>query len=280
MNSLIEKKILHVIVIYNAPLEDCQTYRTFLKFLGEKDFIFIWDNSALKHDISITHSTFEYVHCPENKGVSEAYNQACKYALENNFQFLLLLDQDTIFPADAISEYHKMLEILSENSCAIPEIYSAGQRISPFCIKNLKPTKMSNKTEFNQPLESGQYSAINSGVLVMAKAIQNSNYFNPRLKLDWSDVDFFLRFQGHLLRIPIKLTHRLSIHEKRSTKTKLNRFRYYCEGAKEMAEVHNGFFRLGYISLRHGIKLCITSFSFGFIVIWLNYFLGNKTTNP
>lgn len=276
MNSPFNNQILYVIVIYNSELEDCPSYKSFLKELGGKDFIFIWDNSKEAHTINLNHSLFKYTHCPENLGVSEAYNQACHFALKNGFTFLLLLDQDTQLPSNSIDYYKQMAEELDDSKCAIPKIYSGGQLISPFRIINLKPTKLSPKTIHKKELKSGSFSAINSGVLISAQAIKETGFFNSHLKLDWSDVDFFLRFKGQLKLMSLSLKHQLSIHEKRSLSTKLNRYRYYCEGAKEMARVHNGFIRLGYISLRHGMKLTLLSFSPRFIFTWFNYYLGNK----
>lgn len=90
------KQLLFVIVIYNLDFHQSSTYQTLL--LPHSDIpTYIIDNSLYSQIVQDSNVIF-YSHHPDNPGVSFAYNEAAKYAKENGYGWMLLLDQDTHFP--------------------------------------------------------------------------------------------------------------------------------------------------------------------------------------
>ena len=96
------KQLLFVIVIYNLDFHQSSTYQTLL--LPHSDIpTYIIDNSLYSQIVQDSNVIF-YSHHPDNPGVSFAYNEAAKYAKENGYEWMLLLDQDTHFPNGILQE--------------------------------------------------------------------------------------------------------------------------------------------------------------------------------
>src|SRR4051794_7088276 len=98
-------KIAAVVILYNPPETTLFNIKTYYDYV---DKIFVFDNTE-----GATQSTAEYKNLPkislyhdfENQGIAKRLNEACKIALEENYEWLLTMDQDTCFSQDAISNY-------------------------------------------------------------------------------------------------------------------------------------------------------------------------------
>jgi rhamnosyltransferase len=71
-----------------------------LSYCNEVDELYIMDNSATGNGFiteKFTGKNVFYFHDGENKGIAARLNQAAKKALENGFEWLLTMDQDSAF---------------------------------------------------------------------------------------------------------------------------------------------------------------------------------------
>ena len=108
------KDILCVIVLYKSIYNECKTYRTFIQ--KNKDInVYICDNSPCRQNCE-DYTVVKYDHSSFNLGLSKSYNKACDYAKINNYNWILLLDQDTDFSNVSIKDYIAKIDLLPYNS--------------------------------------------------------------------------------------------------------------------------------------------------------------------
>jgi len=87
------KKVLAIYVLYNPNIEILTSSLKATK--RYVDTIWITDNSKTRH--SIADKEIIYLHQPDNKGIAYAQNLGIRYALENDFDWIVFFDQDSIF---------------------------------------------------------------------------------------------------------------------------------------------------------------------------------------
>ena len=81
-------KIGVVIVLYRQSLDRCPSYRS-LGFPANDSFLILCDNSPQPQPVP---PSAAYIHNPHNPGVSAAYNQAARLALQKDCTHMLLAD--------------------------------------------------------------------------------------------------------------------------------------------------------------------------------------------
>ncbi len=184
--------ILFVIVLYNQSFKDTNSYKSLLNSVSTHN-IFIWDNSvssALNNGLES--SGFQYTHSIENKGVSFPYNRAFDYARKKGFQWIMLLDQDTIF-ADTFLE---KLELAMHQHpkinmfCPLHQLTN-GLYLSPAKLF-MKFTRLSNK-QISGIIDLSDYAIINSGLVVSVDLFKKTGGYNEKVFLDYSDFQFIER---------------------------------------------------------------------------------------
>lgn len=171
-------KILSVIVTYNPEISHLKDVVTTLS--KQVDFILLYDNNSQNsQDIAsiqlpqnvILHS------CPENKGLPVHYNAAIRYGQENGFDYLLILDQDSCFDDNFLTEYRQ--SISDDSICLVPLLVHSNKSYN-----DSYPTKINGKTE---PVAS----SINSGTLLNLRKLPSQIRFDEDLFIDCVDFDFF-----------------------------------------------------------------------------------------
>jgi len=238
-------KILSVIVTYNPEISHLKDVVTTLS--KQVDFILLYDNNSQNsQDIAsiqlpqnvILHS------CPENKGLPVHYNAAIRYGLENGFDYLLILDQDSSFDDNFLTEYRQNLS--DESICLVPLLVHSNDSYNDFY-----PTKTKGKTELVSR-------SINSGALLNLKAFPTQLRFDEDLFIDCVDFDFFdklRKFGFKVLRVNSAKLH-ISLGD-------INRF--------------GPFFLYNYSPFRLEKQTCdriifIRKHPFSFFTIWLAAF--------
>jgi len=193
--------IQFVIVLYNESLEDSESFRDISKSLKNLQFrdrvvsLFIYDNSPKPQTIK-SHDIWNitYFHDENNSGLSVAYNIAAENALENQKEWLFLLDQDTEFPQNTIKEY---LSAMKNN----PEIFMFapilkvldGTITSPYRYR-LLGRKIADKISIGvQSLF--KTSPINSGLCVNIRTFFEVGGYNEKVRVDGADFQFIERFR-------------------------------------------------------------------------------------
>lgn len=233
--------VIGIVVLFNNKIEESKTLTSINEsLLKNSDFldIIVYDNSERSEVKS--GSTFlkgqlkiHYFHDPSNPGVSKAYNFAARYAHKLKKSWILLLDQDTSFPINAISTYISALKNYPSIKLFAPVLkLSTGTIISPcryFFKRGFALKKVSTGINSLQ-----QISPLNSGMLIDLDAFTLSGGYNEKIKLDFSDFQFIERLKKNFDQFCIINVISLQEFSDEETNTvKLNeRFFFYCDGAK------------------------------------------------
>ncbi|MBR3511504.1 MAG: glycosyltransferase family 2 protein [Clostridia bacterium] len=148
------KKIAIVLVNYNGIQDTKECIESILKSsYNNYKIIVVENNSQDKEHIDSLSAVFPNIYIiksKENLGFSGGNNLAINYSLTNNFDYILLLNNDTIVDPNMISY---LIENANENQITVPKmlyyyekdlIWYAGGKISKF-TGNAKHFKMNSK---------------------------------------------------------------------------------------------------------------------------------------
>lgn len=114
--------VLSVIVTYNGEkyIEDCLDS---LRNQTSKTDILLVDNASSDHTINIVKNGYPEVKILElehNSGFAHGNNVGIRYALEHQYEYVLLLNEDTISDSKLVEV---MLKEADSNTAVIPKIY-------------------------------------------------------------------------------------------------------------------------------------------------------------
>ncbi|WP_111779176.1 glycosyltransferase [Pectobacterium parvum] len=190
---MIYNKKLGCLIIYESD-EYKKNLSTILKAVDE---LLIVDNS--KEPIAIEKEENVVIVNNYNKGgVAGAINIAFDYARDNDFFYMLLLDQDTIideYIVDRLMEY-----LIKESDAAIvgPKYINSFTKKTGMFILDKKgfpvPTRLNG---YVFPEKS--FFIINSGTLINIKKIPRSVKYDDFLYVDCVDIDFCLQLRKEKL---------------------------------------------------------------------------------
>jgi rhamnosyltransferase len=131
----------------------------------------------------------EIIYLNDNYGIAYAQNVGIKKALEENVDYILLSDQDTIYPLDYIE---KMLECFKEDKVAAagPLFIDAHTGKVQFFVKKglIGFKKVYPKTGKHEVLQ-----LIASGTIINVKSIQEIGLMKEELFIDWVDMEWCWR---------------------------------------------------------------------------------------
>jgi GT2 family glycosyltransferase len=186
-----------IIVLYKQSLEECTAYQSLHGALNGFNGLplMVYDNSPEASAVPpSSQELFEttYIHDLTNAGLSKAYNCALQAASQKGCEWLLLMDQDTIFTPEYVAELKGLdnNELLRNVGAIVPKILSVNlkQKISP--SKSLLGGRFSQERipsgRVSEPL-----SGINSGTLLNVKFLESINGFSTRYTLDMLDHWYF-----------------------------------------------------------------------------------------
>lgn len=171
-------KIAGICILYNP---ENNIYENINSYINNIDRLYIIDNSLEKKQnlLNSINSSEKiiYFHHPENIGIGKAINLIAKLSLENNFKFLLTMDQDSYFENGS---FKKLIEFINNNDTEEIAIYSP--------IHYLNKNTILPKNDFDY-LEI----VMTSGNIIRLNAWLNINGFNEELFIDHVDHDYCFR---------------------------------------------------------------------------------------
>ena len=173
-----QAKILAVIVTYNPEILHLKDWLTALS--RQLDSILLYDNNSLNiKDIANIHFPQNVIthYSPINKGLPTHYNAAIQYGIEKNFDYLLILDQDSSFDDNFLTEYQK--NISNDYISLVPLLIHSN--------KNYNDTYPARTNGEIEPI----LRSINSGTFLNLKALPAQLRFDEDLFIDCVDLDFF-----------------------------------------------------------------------------------------
>jgi rhamnosyltransferase len=284
----IPSNILPIIVLYKQSFTNAESIIMLDRLLTTESRsldLFIYDNSPLpQYEPSFKYNSFNvtYIHDPANSGVSKAYNCGTAYAKKLGLEWILLLDQDTIFPDGFLKIYENA--ILQQYECKIfaPILKTQfGQNLSPCLYYHKRGYWMTEVVPGKMNVQ--KYSPVNSGMLINVNTFLEIGGYNERVKLDFADFQFIERFQkkhSYFYVLPLQCIQDFSGFEKNLPKLK-HRFAFFCQGARN-ADRHNFADRWWYLVavVRRMLGLIIRMRSLSFLTIFIiNYILPNNNSS-
>lgn len=166
-----------VCVVYNP--DKVRLFQCISSVCSQVNKVWIIDNSDYKVDFSDILTINENINIyslGENKGIAFALNYGCKLALQNEADWLLTLDQDSIIPKNMISSY---LDVIEEQQELKIGIICCNIR----CCRN-----DSSNSKYNEILD--QKLCWTSGSLMNLACYKMTNGFNDDLFIDGVDFDY------------------------------------------------------------------------------------------
>jgi len=184
-----ENSICAVIVSYEPDESIIRLYNSIKEQVNE---IIIVDNaSSCKQSKDILESLskeVKIIYNDKNYGIAKALNQGAKYAIDNNYKWLLTLDQDSEFiegtyklllsAYDKLSDKNKIMLIAPQYK---EKIYCTN---SHFILPDI------SKIKFKKSMD-----IITSGSLIKITAFDLIGLFEEKLFIDRVDFDFCIRIQ-------------------------------------------------------------------------------------
>jgi glycosyltransferase involved in cell wall biosynthesis len=223
----ISMNVFVVIVLYKMSLEESSSYLSMERIMSFSNHkircqCMIYDNSPkIKSDTDGNFSNNPlinyYFHDPENGGLCAAYNHALATAITNGFDWLLLMDQDTVLPAnffDVLSVAVNNAKLDERIVAIVPKVVSNHRMVSPCKVKfagRLTPLGLQYQGICEQPA-----TAINSGSLLRTTFLKNLGQFPSDFKLDFLDHWIFHTIYKLNKRVYVQqalLQHELSVSD-------------------------------------------------------------------
>ena len=177
-------RLVTVSVLYYPDEKSIENIGKYIDFM---DKLILWDNTPIQHQHKLDITSFESnkIICMtdgENRGTAYVYNKAAKWGIENGYDYLLLMDQDSTWKN--FNEYKKSaIAFLSANPNVI---------ITP----NINAKIHSTIQEVSMCISSGMF-------LSLATYLKIGNY-EEKLFVEGVDVDYCLRArQINIKIIPI-----------------------------------------------------------------------------
>ena len=201
-----KKEILAIVVGYNVEPENMkQNIQTYIQYV---DKVLIVDNSTKNMNLStLEDDNIKYITLNGNFGIAKALNVGIKYAKENQYKYVLTMDQDSKFNNNLIDEYSK-----NENEKII--IYSPNYIIERKLIKKKK-----------QDIEY-VYWTMTSGNLLNIQLYEQVGPFLEKLFIDAVDYEFCLRARKKGYKI-LQCNKAILLHNPGITKIKkIGKFEY------------------------------------------------------
>ena len=244
-------RILAVIVLYkHTPVTSVSslTLQQALAAVDRKRLdlrILFYDNTTGGQDPGPLPEGALYEACPENLGLSQAYNRALEIAACEGADWLLTLDQDSTLPANFLSELVSAIDRVSGDvtiAAVVPQIMGDGRMLSPNYYF-LKTFPRYFPTGF-----TGTYPdtyAFNSASTLRVKALQEVGGYSTLFNFDNSDAYIYRQLHLHKKRVfvagSIQVEHDFSLL-KMNERITFDRYRNLVEAGGAFWDMEFGIF--------------------------------------
>lgn len=211
-------KVAAIIVSYNP---DSNLFDSINLLLNQVEKVIIVDNGSkekyVKYIKSINEDKIEIILNKENLGVATALNIGVRKALENGYEWILTMDQDSKASPDMVK---KMFNV-----------YNSINREERKDILSIFPNFVDERIqsiEENSNMNSYEYvdADITSGNLLRAEVFDKVGFFDDSLFIDLVDTDFCMRLNEENIKM-IKVRDAILYHslgESQSVKSIFGKF--------------------------------------------------------
>jgi GT2 family glycosyltransferase len=265
-------KILIIIVLYEKRIDELEYLSS---FRGED--VLIYDNSPQKQEAP---DPVYYRHDPSNPGVSAAYNFGIELARKQNDEAILILDHDTVFDRDQLDQYQASFDKNGGTYIYAPIVKKDRTVYSPY-IEGFIRNHVQSMDVFDheETYDIQGRSLINSGLMIPIQVIDQVGGFNEKIKLDFSDTYFieqYKKINKKIILLDVFLEHKLSGDEGKDKTRELNRFRYFCGGAREFRVGTRDKLRVDRLVFFRMLRLAFKYFSLYPVNVIFRFYLRNE----
>jgi rhamnosyltransferase len=206
LNKVYNKKgLLAGSVILFNPEQD--VLRNIASYVQKTDILYIIDNSSLKddkllHKIEQISTKCKLLVNPNNYGIAKALNQAVDLALNDGYEWLLTMDQDSHFADHLYFKTFQEYEYKNEISLFTPELIVFPEDLSP------------GKTIGYQPVFD---TVMTSGSILNLTTCKLLGSFENKLFIDEVDTDYCFKLLKNRYKI-LKIKGTYLLHPQGYTK--------------------------------------------------------------
>lgn len=179
--------IVSVYVTYNPNIPLLE--RAIESLIEQVDFAIIVDNSPQSIlELRIDNMVIEAL--GENIGIAAAQNIGIRKAIEFGAEYIVLSDQDTVYPADYVASMLPVFEQFSDACVVVPKFVDAMKKgadgfiaIKPIFFQQFFPGSGKHKI----------FQAIASGKVLKVSSLGEIGLMNEHLFIDWVDLEWCWR---------------------------------------------------------------------------------------
>ncbi|MFD0939084.1 glycosyltransferase family protein [Pedobacter boryungensis] len=279
-NAFLDSLVV-TLVLFKTNLYETSAYITLNKsakeIAADANFdCYVFDNSPEPNfnDISrLTLDKIKYKYDSSNPGLSKPSNEAAQMGKNAHKKWILFTNPDTSYPLNYFEELFHSVSSNNNIELFVPILKSNEVIVSPakytFFIGSSPDSVNPGINNLEKKL------ILYSGMFITLTAFFKSGGFNDKIKLDFMDCYFsenYKRKYPTFYLLNVNCEHDLSSFEKNVQKV-LNRFKYYCEGAKYFASTKINYFSLFVICLLRSFKLATKFQNLSFPKIVFKVFL-------
>jgi len=169
-------KIAVCVILYNPGESVIQNIQSYINHV---DKLYLIDNSeSINTDLQKAYNALSntiIVRNGINEGIAKRLNEACDLAINDEFDYLLTMDQDSYFDEESISKY---LECLETNK---------AQNVSMYGINHQQ-----EMTDLNCSYAEAKF-LITSGSIINLRSYQQIGDFDENLFIDFVDTEYCFR---------------------------------------------------------------------------------------
>lgn len=173
-----------VVVWYNPDNDVISNISTYINHL-EKLYIIdnsYEDNTMLVNKV-IEKSKIEYISLGGNKGLAYALNEGCNKAIDDNFDYILTMDQDSYFESNAVSIMKEFINKSNKHySIVAPNVKSVY-------IDEVENKKKIAYTVLNEEKNKEAIWVMTSGSMMYLKDFEEVGKFDNELFIAHIDID-------------------------------------------------------------------------------------------
>lgn len=205
-------RIAAVVILYNP---DKNILDNINSYINQVEKVIIVDNSEFSNEGLLTNASFknfEYIFNNSNIGVAAALNIGAQKAIDQGFDFLLTMDQDSKADDGMVNELLNLIQSSDRIGIVSAEHFDKDIQYQP------KPENLYNKNVL---------STITSGNLLCLNAYKNVGGFLNQLFIDHVDHEYCLRLNKYNYKV-IKTNKVLVFHKLgNSSRKKFFRWIFY-----------------------------------------------------
>jgi rhamnosyltransferase len=170
--------IAGVVILYHP--DKSNTIENIASYANQLNKLYIFDNSEpssieVHKDLAHLKIPIEYISTGTNEGISSRLNEAAHKAIQEGYDFLLTMDQDSSFEQGTFEQYLRLFDAYDK------------EKVAQFGV-NCDPKHIPISTiPFNAD------SLITSGTILNLSVFKHLGNFDEKLFIDFVDVEYSLR---------------------------------------------------------------------------------------